>query len=150
MNNILVKKFFLSNLIVLSIITSTFFNLPLEASASEFYIPKSETNEKVIIEHLKIKVESDLVDAWLKTEKESWEPWLKSKKGFQGRNLFWDPINEEAILLISWENRDLWKSITDDEVNKIQKKFERIARKETGLKNGNPFPLVFEGELLPK
>ena len=31
-----------------------------------------------------------------------------------------------------------------------QERFETLAREATGQRQGNPFPLVFEGELLPQ
>jgi len=35
------------------------------------------------------------------------------------------------------------------EVEAVQERFEQLARQATGLPQGNPFPLVFEGELQP-
>jgi hypothetical protein len=31
----------------------------------------------------------------------------------------------------------------------VQERFEQLARTATGAAEGNPFPLVFEGELVP-
>ena len=67
-----------------------------------------------------------------------------------GRQLFWDPKEEEATLLIGWESRADWKSISQTAINLVQHDFEKIARKETGEPSGNPFPLIFEGELNPE
>ena len=36
------------------------------------------------------------------------------------------------------------------EVETVQERFETLAREATGQRQGNPFPLVFEGELLPQ
>ena len=36
------------------------------------------------------------------------------------------------------------------EVETVQQRFETLAREQTGQSQGNPFPLVFEGELLPQ
>ena len=102
-----------------------------------------------IVEHLKLDVPKKFKNAWLKAEEGSWEPWLLKQDGFLGRQLFWDPKGEEATLLIAWESRSVWKNISLSEINLVQQDFERIARKETGETNGNPFPLVFEGELIP-
>ena len=103
-----------------------------------------------IVEHLKLEVPKKYKNAWLVAEKESWEPWLLKQGGFLGRQLFWDPKLEEATLLIGWESRAVWKNIPQKEINLVQQDFEKIARKETGETNGNPFPLVFEGELNPE
>jgi len=103
-----------------------------------------------IVEHLKLDVPKKFKHAWLKAEQGSWEPWLLKQNGFLGRQLFWDPKVEEATLLIGWESRVLWKNISQTEINQVQKDFEKIARKETGETRGNPFPLIFEGELNPE
>ena len=107
-------------------------------------------NDGVIIEHLRLSVPSDKRDAWLKAERGSWEPWLLQKEGFLGRQLYWDDQNEVAVLLITWKNKTTWKAISQTEIDQVQKSFEALARKETGILKGNPFPLQFEGELYPQ
>ncbi len=106
--------------------------------------------KKSIVEHLKLDVPKKFKHAWLKAEEESWEPWLLKQDGFLGRQLFWDPKAEEATLLIGWESREVWKNISQQEINLVQQDFEKVARKETGETSENPFPLVFEGELNPE
>ncbi len=103
-----------------------------------------------IVEHLKLDVPKKFKHAWLKAEQGSWEPWLLKQDGFLGRQLFWDPKVEEATLLIGWESREVWKNIPQTEINLVQQDFEKIAIKETGETSGNPFPLIFEGELDPE
>ena len=103
-----------------------------------------------IVEHLKLDVPKKYKHAWLKAEKGSWEPWLFKQNGFLGRQLFWDPKVEEATLLIGWESRAVWKNISQTEINLVQQDFEKIAREETGKTTGNPFPLIYEGELNPE
>ena len=103
-----------------------------------------------IVEHLKLDVPKKFKHAWLKAEQGSWEPWLLKQNGFLGRQLFWDPKAEEATLLIGWESRAVWKNISQTEINLVQQNFEKIAIKETGETSGNPFPLIFEGELNPE
>ena len=102
-----------------------------------------------VVEQLRVQVPSQDRQAWLKAERSSWEPWLAKQKGFIGRELFWDPQSEEATLLIRWSSREAWKAIPQQEVASVQERFEQLARESTGQRNGNPFPLVFEGELLP-
>ena len=103
-----------------------------------------------IVEHLKLDVPKKYKNAWLKAEAGSWEPWLLKQDGFLGRQLFWDPKVEEATLLIGWKSRSIWKNIHQSEINLVQQDFENIARKEIGEINGNPFPLIYEGELNPE
>ena len=137
-------RFFLINVIALS----TFFGNVKSIEAEPFL--KANFPKTSIVEHLKLGVPKQFKNAWLKAEKGSWEPWLLKQDGFLGRQLFWDPKVEEATLLIGWESRAVWKSISQTEINLVQQDFEKIARKETGETSGNPFPLIFEGELNPE
>ena len=104
-----------------------------------------------VIEHLRISVPEQGREAWLEAERGSWEPWLAQQTGFLGRDLLWDPETEEGTLLIRWSSRQAWKAIPSEEVGEVQARFEQLARKEMALSQAmdNPFPLVFEGELLP-
>ena len=105
--------------------------------------------EVVVVEHLRIKVPADGRQAWLQAEQGSWEPWLQTQDGFLGRELLWDSEREEGTLLIRWASREQWKAIPEADVEAVQKRFEELARAATGQRQGNPFPLVFEGELIP-
>ena len=103
-----------------------------------------------VVEHLRLQVPQESREQWMVAERGSWEPWLKRQPGFLGRDLFWDPATEEGTLLIRWSSREAWKSISMEEVETVQERFETLAREQTGQRQGNPFPLVFEGELLPQ
>ena len=105
--------------------------------------------EVVVVEHLRIKVPANGRQAWLEAEQGSWEPWLQKQDGFLGRELLWDSAREEGTLLIRWASREQWKAIAEAEVEAVQERFEELAREATGQRQGNPFPLVFEGELIP-
>jgi uncharacterized protein (TIGR03792 family) len=102
----------------------------------------------VVVEHLRLKVPAEARQAWINAEQGSWEPWLAQQKGFLDRQLLWDPASEEGTLLIRWRDRDHWKAIPAAELEAVQERFEQLARTATGQSDGNPFPLVFEGELL--
>ena len=137
-----------SFLLISVILISTFFgNVKKIQAESSFFenLPK-----EAIVEHLKLDIPKKFKRAWLNAEKQSWEPWLLEQDGFLGRQLYWDPKLEEATLLIGWESRSLWKSISQEEINLVQRNFEEISRAETGISSGNPFPLIFEGELDPQ
>ena len=107
------------------------------------------TFEVAVVEHLRVKVPAEARQAWLEAERASWEPWLAQQPGFLGRDLLWDPEREEGTLLIRWASRAQWKAIPVAEVEAVQERFEQLAREATGTRQGNPFPLVFEGELQP-
>ncbi len=136
-------SFFFLSVILLATIFGNVRNIQAE-SLLKVNFPKES-----IVEHLKLEVPKKLKKAWLKAEEGSWEPWLLKQDGFLGRQLFWDPKTEEATLLIGWESREVWKNISQSEINLIQQDFEKIARKEIGKTSGNPFPLIYEGELNP-
>ncbi len=139
-----ILRFLFVSLIFLSTILGNVKNIKAE-SLLKVNFPKES-----VVEHLKLDVPKKFKNAWLKAEEESWEPWLLKQDGFLGRQLFWDPKFEEATLLIGWESREVWKNISQTEINFVQQDFEKIARKETGETSGNPFPLIFEGELNPE
>ena len=101
---------------------------------------------EMVIEELRLKVPADVKAAWLNAEKEIWEPWLSSQDGFLGRQLFWDKEKEEALILVNWKSRKLWKSIQMSEVKVVQEKFEDNVKTALNLSE-NPFELINEGEL---
>ena len=124
----------------------------LVAFIFQSYIPNLQTfamdnyQDQMVVEELRIKVPANLRATWLNAEKEIWDPWLSSKNGYLGRQLFWNKEKEEALILVNWESKKLWKSIPISEVNIVQEKFEDNVK--TALKVGeNPFKLIFEGEL---
>ena len=82
----------------------------------------------------------------MNAEKEIWEPWLSSQDGFLGRQLFWDKEKEEALILVNWKNKKLWKSIPMSEVNIVQEKFENNVKNALNVSK-SPFQLIYEGEL---
>jgi len=143
----LLERLCLSVFVGLISFSTIFINVPnIQAeSLLKVNFPKNS-----IVEHLKLDVPKKFKHAWLKAEKASWEPWLLEQDGFLGRQLFWDPKVEEATLLIGWESKAVWKNISQREINDVQQNFEKIAREETGELSGNPFPLIFEGELNPE
>jgi uncharacterized protein (TIGR03792 family) len=86
----------------------------------------------VVVEQLRLKVPSDAVTAWLEAERGSWEPWLEAQPGFLDRQLLWDPEREEGTLLIHWRSRADWQSIPDQEIARVQERFEQLAQDLTG------------------
>ncbi len=122
---------------------------PAQARFAAFADPEGGY-DVAVIEHLKVKVPEAARQAWLEAERGSWEPWLARQEGFLGRDLLWNPETEEGTLLIRWRNRETWKAIPEQEVVAVQQRFEQLAREATGQHLGNPFPLVYEGELLPQ
>ena len=102
--------------------------------------------ENPITEELRLIVPLEFKDNWIKAEKEVWEPWLATKKGFLGREIFYNRDKEEALVLVKWKNKKLWKSISVKEVFEIQSIFEENVKNDLKL-DKNPFELIYEGEL---
>ena len=117
-------------------------------SNSQFLNALTMENDQngIVIEELRLKVPAEVKAAWLNAEKEIWEPWLSSQDGFIGRQLFWDKAKEEALILVNWKSKKLWKSIPISEVNEVQEKFEENVKTALNVSK-NPFELIYEGEL---
>tara|TARA_B100000989_G_scaffold293647_1_gene271373 strand:- start:352 stop:798 length:447 start_codon:yes stop_codon:yes gene_type:complete len=110
-------------------------------------LPMENYQDEIVIEELRLKVPAQFKEVWLNTEKKIWEPWLFSQDGFLGRQLFWDKEKEEALILVNWKSKKLWKSIPISEVNLLQEKFEDNVKTALNV-NINPFELIYEGELV--
>ena len=102
--------------------------------------------DETVIEELRLRVPADAKVEWLNAEKQIWDPWLSSQDGFLGRQLFWNKEKEEALILVNWKSKKLWKSIPMSEVNEIQQKFEDNVISALNVSQ-NPFELIYEGEL---
>ena len=109
-------------------------------------LPMDNYQGEMVIEELRLKVPADAKAAWLDAEKEIWDPWLSSQDGFLGRQLFWDKEKEEALILVNWKSKKLWKSIPMSEVKIVQVKFEDNVKTALNVSK-NPFELIYEGEL---
>ena len=132
----LIKKLFV--LLLVSIIFQSNFT-------NAFALPMNKSSEN-IVEELRLSVPLKYKETWLKAEAEVWQPWLLKQDGFLGRQIFYNQRTEEALLLVKWENRNLWKNISNEEVNKIQKLYEENVARSLGVTN-NPFEFIYEGEL---
>ena len=115
------------------------------SSINAFDQPMNKTGEN-IVEELRLIVPFEYKETWLKAEEEVWEPWLSKQDGFLGRKIFYNQESGEALLLVKWKNRKLWKNISDEEVNTIQKIYEDTVKRYLGIET-NPFQFIYEGEL---
>ena len=113
--------------------------------SNAFALQMNKLNEN-IVEELRLSVPLKYKETWLKAEEEIWEPWLLKQDGFLGRQIFYNQKAEEALLLVKWESRNLWKNISDEEVNKMQKIYEETVTSSLGVET-NPFKFIYEGEL---
>ena len=134
------KGFFFNFLIIFILLFSSNSQI-VHSSSMEINI-----NDSVVIEELRLNVPSKFREAWLQAEKEVWEPWLTNQNGFLGRQIFWNKDKEEALILVNWKNKKLWKSISKEEVKKIQNKFEENVKNSLNIQT-NPFEINYSGEL---
>ena len=102
--------------------------------------------DETIVEELRLNVPNKYRETWIKAEQEIWEPWLSKQDGFLGRQIFYNEKKGEALLLVKWKNRNLWKNISDEEVNNMQKIYEETVINSLGV-DTNPFEFIYEGEL---
>ena len=105
-----------------------------------------ENQNEFVTEELRLEIPSIYKRTWLEAESKIWEPWLSKQDGYLGRQIFWDKTKEQALILVNWKNKELWKSISMQEVNEIQKQFEEDVKSSLNI-NVNPFKLIYEGEL---
>jgi len=113
--------------------------------SNAFALPMNKLNQN-IVEELRLSVPQKYKETWLKAEEDVWEPWLSKQNGFLGRQIFYNHKTGEALLLVKWESKSLWKNISDEEVNKMQKIYEKTVTSSLGLET-NPFEFIYEGEL---
>ena len=119
-----------------------FFKVILKTNA----LPVENHQNGIVIEELRLKVPFEFKEIWLDAEKQVWDPWLSSQEGFLGRKLYWNKKKEEALILVTWKSRKLWKSIPIQEVNIVQETFEENVKTALNVSE-NPFQLIYEGEL---
>ena len=134
-----IKRFFLLVIIFFIVI----FQVNLQTVLA-FSMDNNQSNS--IIEELRLKIPAIYKETWLEAEEDIWQPWLARQEGFLGRQLFWDKEKEEALILVSWENKQLWKKITMKEVDEVQRLFDEKVQKSLNLEE-NPFKLINESEL---
>ena len=113
--------------------------------SNAFALEMNKLNQN-IVEELRLSVPLKYKETWLKAEEEVWEPWLSKQDGFLGRQIFYNQKTGEALLLVKWKNRNLWKNISEEEVNKMQKIYEETVTSALEVQT-NPFKFIYEGEL---
>ena len=119
------------------------FNLNSQISIA---ITMDNYKDGTITEELRLTVPQKYKEVWLNAESKIWDPWLNKQEGFIGRQIFYDELKEEALILVNWKNKKLWKQISMKEVDEVQSRFEQSVQTNLKLKT-NPFVLISEGEL---
>ena len=79
----------------------------------------------MIIEWLKVRVSPGLREKYIKMDAEIWTSELSKYPGFLGKEVWLNPeIPEEVVLVIRWETRREWKSISQKSLDLIEEKFD--------------------------
>ena len=108
--------------------------------------------DQQVMELLRLSVPADQRDVWMDGERSTWQPWLEEQDGFLGREIFWDAGRAEGLVLVRWASREQWKAITDEEVQRLQGRFDARVKTALGRRSddASPFPLVEVTELQPQ
>ena len=108
--------------------------------------------DQKVIELLRLSVPAGQRNIWMDGERSIWQPWLEEQDGFLGREIFWDAGRGEGLVLVRWASREQWKAITDEEVQRVQGRFDSRVNKALGRRSddASPFPLVEATELQPQ
>ena len=80
----------------------------------------------MVIELLKFQVSPEVREKFIQKDEEIWTKFLASCQGFLGKEVWINPLKpSEVILVIHWENREFWKSISQISLDETQAKFEQ-------------------------
>jgi uncharacterized protein (TIGR03792 family) len=140
--------------VVIALLLSLGLPTPAAASSGAITLVPERTD---VLEMLRLQVPREARACWRRAELDTWEPWLLEQRGYQGRELFWDPERQEALLLIGWGRRGDWIGIPQASVDAVQERFEQSARRCLSAQGlvvtdrvppVNPYPILSSGELL--
>jgi uncharacterized protein (TIGR03792 family) len=73
----------------------------------------------MVIEWLKFIVAPELREAFIQRDEEVWTNGLKTFAGYLGKEVWIDPERNEVIIMVRWESMELWKSVPQAEVEKL-------------------------------
>jgi uncharacterized protein (TIGR03792 family) len=78
----------------------------------------------MVIEWLKFKVSEENREIFVQKDQEIWTSMLNKYAGFLGKEVWLNPeIPEELVIIVYWENRELWKTIAQKEIDQTDQKF---------------------------
>ncbi len=80
----------------------------------------------MVIEWLKFQVPQEKWEAFIQRDEEVWTAGLKSLPGFLGKETWVDPVENEVVMLIRWETRELWKSVPQSVIDELDAKMGEL------------------------
>ncbi|MEG3928120.1 MULTISPECIES: TIGR03792 family protein [unclassified Microcoleus] len=76
----------------------------------------------MVIEWLKFQVPPEKWEAFIQRDEEVWTAGLRSLPGFLGKETWVDPVQNEVVILIRWQTRELWKSVSQSTIDELDGK----------------------------
>ncbi|XZN89194.1 MAG: TIGR03792 family protein [Microcoleus sp.] len=61
-------------------------------------------------------------EAFMQRDEEVWTAGLRSLPGFLGKETWVDPVENEVVMLIRWESKELWKSVSPSLIDELDAK----------------------------
>lgn len=93
----------------------------------------------MLIEWLKVRVSPELREKYIRTDEEIWTAFLATCPGFLGKEVWINPDRpSEIIMVIRWASREEWKSIPQDRLEEVERKFDQTF--------GDAVPIIESGE----
>ncbi len=79
----------------------------------------------MFIEWLKFKISEEFRELFIQKDAEIWTPMQSKYRGFLGKEVWLNPDNSaELVIIVYWENRELWQAIPQEDINKTEKQFD--------------------------
>lgn len=86
----------------------------------------------MVIEWLKIRVDADLREHYIRKDDEIWTAALAQYPGFLGKQIWLDPNDETLlIIVIHWESKDAWKAIPAEKLEQVEQQFNAVMEDGT-------------------
>lgn len=83
----------------------------------------------MVIEWLKFDVNSDSREEFIQQDEKIWTAALSNYPGFLGKEVWIEPnAPAKVIFTIRWQTRELWKSISLEDLVEVEKKFSAVMK----------------------
>lgn len=83
----------------------------------------------MVIEWLKFDVDSQAREKFIQQDEKIWTVALSNFPGFLGKEVWIEPnTSSEVIFIIRWQTREQWKSISLQDLTKIEQKFAAVMK----------------------
>lgn len=76
----------------------------------------------MVIEWLKFQVPPEKWEEFIRRDEEVWTAGLRSVPGFLGKEIWVDPVQNEVVIVIRWQTKELWKSVPQSVIDELDAK----------------------------